>query len=348
MGEILHVVFTHLPTNLLLSSCSLVSRFWNTETRIFIRDHRICTFCIDGWDTACSMLQTLDEICGEITAHRRVIPFNRIILRDCYPDRGNPCCLNEQENSSILRSSEENISFKSSDDNINLSSRENASCLSSIKYNTSLNSPQNGCSFNSPENDCSSNSPETDCSLNPTEKDCSLNSPENDCSLNSSDSPSSLSSPGIDRIFNWSDYVSSLNWWGNTSRNDANLLSNLTAKFKLKFIKLYGHGRAYHKPLATLLNYKCYQLQSLRIEGTRFFQNVRTTLWYPQFPALEELSIAGKCFQDGSDEKLKDALRWMLKDAPNLKKFHLEDQDLLRIAPEEILSHVELPNNSNM
>ena len=75
---VLQYIFKFLPTGFLLSSCSLVNKSWNIETRTFIRDYRKCTVGItektDG--TFCQFLKHLDELCGQITENGRTVPFN--------------------------------------------------------------------------------------------------------------------------------------------------------------------------------------------------------------------------------------------------------------------------------
>ena len=230
MGEILQAMCTHIPTSFLLSSCSLVSKFWNNDIRIFIRDHRMCTFrsYSSTLHRSCDMLQELEEICGEIAGHGRTTPFNRIVIPGC---------------------------------------------------------------------------------CTPDSKSC---------------------------------YLGSSNRQKNSSSNAEILFSNLTATLKLKYMKIEGNERGYHSPLANLLKHKCGQLRSLCIEGTRVFKKLTTKEWYPQFPSLEELRIAKPCFGDVSEETHKSGLRWLLKDATNLKRILVADVGILRDVPEEMLAHVEL------
>ena len=78
---VLQNIFKFLPTNFLLSSCSLVSKLWNSEARSFIRDNRKCTIATRRIEeTFCQFVQHLDEHCGQISAEGRVVPYNRFVI----------------------------------------------------------------------------------------------------------------------------------------------------------------------------------------------------------------------------------------------------------------------------
>ena len=69
---VLENVFKCLPTEFLLSTCSLVNKFWNNEARTFVRDHRKCTVAAAhrrAASTLCVFLQNLDQICLEISGN---------------------------------------------------------------------------------------------------------------------------------------------------------------------------------------------------------------------------------------------------------------------------------------
>ena len=134
---------------------------------------------------------------------------------------------------------------------------------------------------------------------------------------------------------------------GYNSRNNKSLMSSSVTgePFQSKFIEISGRSCPYHKPLATLLTRGAAQLRSLRIQSAYWIENFRTKQWHPEFPRLEDFSIAYAYFPEGSEEAHKQIIRWMLKNAPNLKRIHAESLDLLRIVPEEMLSHVELQDS---
>ena len=77
---ILQRLFRYFPTGFLLSSCSLVNKIWNRETRKFIWDRRRCTALNKQNAFPCKFLKQLDGICGQMTENARVIPFNSLSL----------------------------------------------------------------------------------------------------------------------------------------------------------------------------------------------------------------------------------------------------------------------------
>lgn len=56
------------------------------------------------------------------------------------------------------------------------------------------------------------------------------------------------------------------------------------------------------------------------------------------------MGIEDEGFKNASEETQKQILRWMLTNAPNLKRIHLKTLELLSIVPEELLSYVKLPD----
>ena len=92
---VLQNIFKFLPTGLLLSSCSLVNKSWNNQTRTFIRDNRICTVVTTGSTdgTFCQFLNSLDEFCGQITKTGRIVPFNSLIFNFVEEGKGRQCAL---------------------------------------------------------------------------------------------------------------------------------------------------------------------------------------------------------------------------------------------------------------
>ena len=80
-GLILQKIFSNIPTKLLVSSCSLVNKTWNTEVRKFIRDNRKCTVVRNTWSISpCKLLEDLDTLCSQIVSKGRIIPFNCLQL----------------------------------------------------------------------------------------------------------------------------------------------------------------------------------------------------------------------------------------------------------------------------
>ena len=86
---VLEKIFSSIPTKMLLRSCSLVNKFWNTEARTFIRNHRRCTPRTDSFTVkgvllpasgscllACEFLPRLEQLCRQIEENGRVVPFN--------------------------------------------------------------------------------------------------------------------------------------------------------------------------------------------------------------------------------------------------------------------------------
>ena len=93
-------IFTHLPTDFLLSSCSFVNKMWNREARSVIRDQKIC------WKrkhpkncrSVCQNLVHLDELCHEITAFGRLIPWNglKVAFRSHEDDEVEECMQSDE------------------------------------------------------------------------------------------------------------------------------------------------------------------------------------------------------------------------------------------------------------
>ena len=88
----------YVPALLLLASCSLVNKFWNTQARKFVRDYRICQILNGGWKSSseylpehimlapanriltrgCEFVQQVDNLCFEIQKSDRIVPYNRL------------------------------------------------------------------------------------------------------------------------------------------------------------------------------------------------------------------------------------------------------------------------------
>ena len=80
---VLQHIFQFLPTGFLLSSCSLVNKSWNYQTRTYTRDNRKCTVTVNGKPD--EFLKQLDKFCGHIIANGRIVPFNS------FNSNGNHC-----------------------------------------------------------------------------------------------------------------------------------------------------------------------------------------------------------------------------------------------------------------
>ena len=86
-------IFMHLPSNVLISSCSLVNKIWHRVTRTVLRDHGKCLASISG-RLAYEKIQELEQVCNEIERDGRVVPFNGLEIEkstgnwkiyDCVP-----------------------------------------------------------------------------------------------------------------------------------------------------------------------------------------------------------------------------------------------------------------------
>ena len=79
---VLRKIFKYIPTNILLSSSSLVNKTWNNEARALIRDHRRCTVKSPEDTPVWKFLHNLDQLCGRMLKEGRFVPFNtlKIIL----------------------------------------------------------------------------------------------------------------------------------------------------------------------------------------------------------------------------------------------------------------------------
>ena len=118
----------------------------------------------------------------------------------------------------------------------------------------------------------------------------------------------------------------------------------LASKLKLQHFVISKRDCGYCRPFLEFIRYNCSTLRSLRIEGTHMYGRIfQVNEWQPQFPRLKEFGVEDKGFKNGSEETQKQILRWMLKDAPNLKKIRLQSLHMLSIVPEELLSYVKLP-----
>ena len=73
-------IFKYLSTSDLLSTCSLVSKNWNNKARSFIHIQRKCTPISSSKVSVCEFLENLNQLCSEMVAQGRVIPFNRLSL----------------------------------------------------------------------------------------------------------------------------------------------------------------------------------------------------------------------------------------------------------------------------
>ena len=81
---ILHKIFVYVPTNLLLSSCSLVNKTWNREARTFVRDYRLCKIRMKENYGVCKNFQALDELCAKMVPGGRIFPVNSLSLEQCF------------------------------------------------------------------------------------------------------------------------------------------------------------------------------------------------------------------------------------------------------------------------
>ena len=92
-------IFQYLSTSELLSTCSLVSKNWNAKVRSFIYFHRKCTPINNPEVNVCQFLENINQLCHQMIAQGRTVPFNRLNLRS---SRICPQDLQEQKNEANL------------------------------------------------------------------------------------------------------------------------------------------------------------------------------------------------------------------------------------------------------
>ena len=77
---VLQKVFAYFPTHFLLTSCSLVSKNWNAEVRLLIREQRRCRPKKPGkndWEVEpCRFLQEFTQLTERMTEEGRMVPWN--------------------------------------------------------------------------------------------------------------------------------------------------------------------------------------------------------------------------------------------------------------------------------
>lgn len=90
---ILQEIFSYLPTQVLLFTCSIVNKVWNREARKFVRNYRRCRIktvsrCGNMMEIVPENYSTVpmevfkgyDVMCGQIVGHGRVVPFNYMVV----------------------------------------------------------------------------------------------------------------------------------------------------------------------------------------------------------------------------------------------------------------------------
>ena len=125
----------------------------------------------------------------------------------------------------------------------------------------------------------------------------------------------------------------------------------LTYKTELKLQHLHvyregfgdGKDREWLQPLRALLELKSHELRSLKIDCSPLFDDLHPDNfdWNPRFPKLEILEIGGGWrYEFHRSDSRKDTTRWLLKNAPHLKKIVIDQGSCLRSVPVERLALV--------
>lgn len=132
------------------------------------------------------------------------------------------------------------------------------------------------------------------------------------------------------------------------------LYSNLTSntELKLRYLEVWRAGNfeasdgICYRLVRALLEKKSYEIRRLEIDCSPIFEEFYQddNAWNPKFSELEVLDIAPgfDAEKDGPEAKRKETTRWLLKNAPNLKKIVIDQLTCLKIVPAEILMTVEL------
>ena len=74
----------HLPSNFLITSCSLVNKIWYRIARTVLRDHGKCLAKISSRH-AHQHIQLLEQFCLYLEHWGRVVPFNGLKIYNCVP-----------------------------------------------------------------------------------------------------------------------------------------------------------------------------------------------------------------------------------------------------------------------
>ena len=72
----------HLPSNCLISACSLVNHIWHRVTRTALRDHGQCLANISS-HRALQHIRLLEQFCAQLREEGRVVPFNGLRIYNC-------------------------------------------------------------------------------------------------------------------------------------------------------------------------------------------------------------------------------------------------------------------------
>ena len=133
------------------------------------------------------------------------------------------------------------------------------------------------------------------------------------------------------------------------SRCDKELtIPNLTRQMKLFHLdfdcRFSCNYLSVHKPLYKLLQHKCNQLQSLKIQWASLLgAALGTDDWNPDFPRLQFISIlnatAGQ--QDSAPEQSLEIIRKIMEGAPNLSRIIVGDLETLRMVPEDKYKYLQ-------
>ena len=89
---VLRQIFQYIPTNILLSSSSLVNKIWNHEARALIRERRKCIVKDNPDMPVWKFLEDLDQLCGQMKIAGRFCPLNclQITVPDICGSHCNP------------------------------------------------------------------------------------------------------------------------------------------------------------------------------------------------------------------------------------------------------------------